>query len=185
MKFPTPTGIRVLMLPYVQGDPSSLPPGLEPYHGFVREHALQRGELGFLTVDEGHVAAGSSQRGYGESNVHTEGCAGLSWGSPSWRARSLVSLDADLRVLIANSIDDTCAVWDRDSTTLAVDGHVTGEPDGGRHLLSAGEVADIGIFTPHECVHQERAATRQFVRIVGSGVRGREPYFTRNPKVNA
>ena len=48
-----------------------------------------------------------------------------------------------------------------------------------------GEVARIGIFTPHECVPQPTTAPRQFLRIVGRGVAGREDYFTINPLVPA
>lgn len=47
----------------------------------------------------------------------------------------------------------------------------------------ADEVREIGIFTPHESLPAERDFDRQFLRIVSSGVHGREEYFTRNPKL--
>jgi hypothetical protein len=47
-------------------------------------------------------------------------------------------------------------------------------------MMAAGELMEIGIWTPHEPIPQKVAGRRQFLRIVGSGVRGREPNFTRN-----
>lgn len=49
--------------------------------------------------------------------------------------------------------------------------------------MKKGEVAKISIFTPHECVTQQNDDYRQFFRIVGKGVKGREDYFTVNPLV--
>jgi hypothetical protein len=51
-------------------------------------------------------------------------------------------------------------------------------------LLKSGEVAKLSIFTPHECVSQKESGHRQFFRIVGKGVSGREDYFTINPLMN-
>lgn len=48
-------------------------------------------------------------------------------------------------------------------------------------MLKAGEVAKISIFTPHECISQKHSGKRQFFRVVGKGVTGREDYFTVNP----
>jgi hypothetical protein len=49
--------------------------------------------------------------------------------------------------------------------------------------MKAGEVRKIGIFTPHESLPVKNTVQRQFLRIVSSGVRGREHYFTQNPLV--
>ena len=51
-------------------------------------------------------------------------------------------------------------------------------------MLKSGEVAKIRIFTPHECISQKESGFRQFFRIVGKGVTGREEYFTVNPLLN-
>lgn len=47
--------------------------------------------------------------------------------------------------------------------------------------MKAGEVHQIGILTPHESLPITKGGNRQFIRIVSSGVYGREPYFTKNP----
>lgn len=41
----------------------------------------------------------------------------------------------------------------------------------------------MSIFTPHECIKQTKSGNRQFIRIVGEGVEGREDYFTVNPLI--
>lgn len=48
-------------------------------------------------------------------------------------------------------------------------------------MMKAGEVYKIGILTPHESLPVSATTERQFLRIVSSGVHGREPYFTENP----
>lgn len=75
-------------------------------------------------------------------------------------------------------------VWDVDVTDTTPDGdlsHRAAEfPRDKGHMMSAGQLVEIGIFTPHEPIVQRSGGNRQFFRIVGKGVRGREDYFTRN-----
>jgi len=193
-------GTRILMMPFIQGDVESLPSGLDNYHGFVKEFALDRGQIGFLTIDDKYVEAGSAQRGYGNSDrtLHTEACANGMWkswktmdlstwgGDSTWGQAQPVFLDDDLQVLIGNSIDNTCAVWDaEEQPTIDGDlGHVANRyPRSQSHMMPAGEIVKIGIRTPHECIKQPNSEARQFIRIVGSGVHGRAPHFTVNPKM--
>ena len=91
-------------------------------------------------------------------------------------------------VLIANSISDTCRVWDAKEMRFTQDGdlsaYIDNYPTETGILLKSGEVAKISIFTPHECINQTQSGKRQFFRIVGRGVKGREDYFTINPLIN-
>jgi hypothetical protein len=48
-------------------------------------------------------------------------------------------------------------------------------------FMKTGEVHKIGILTPHESIPVKENTFRQFLRIVSSGVHGRESYFTVNP----
>ena len=140
--------------------------------------------------------AGRSQRGYnsvgGDRNVHIEVGRRRSvnrWGGDgesSWGNGTGTLLADTTRVLIANSIEDTCRVWDdviEMSPTIDGDlsAYIDRYPEETGRLMKAGEVANISIFTPHECVVQKRSGVRQFFRIVGVGVTGREEYFTINP----
>jgi len=91
-------------------------------------------------------------------------------------------------VLIGNSISNTCKVWDVKEIRYTKDGdlsaYICDYPENTGMLLKSGEIAKLSIFSPHECINQRHSANRQFFRIVGKGVTGREDYFTINPLVN-
>jgi hypothetical protein len=70
-----------------------------------------------LSIQESFVEGGTSQRGYNSKgikrNVHIE--VGRHnkenhWGGGSWGGKYSTLLDDDTKVLIANSISDTCRV---------------------------------------------------------------------------
>lgn len=193
--FPKYSGIRCLMMPYIQGESSSVPDAYAPYRDIIDAVFLERGALGFLTIDESHVEAGKPHRGarakHGRA-LHTEG--GIErgvyrWGSGPirWGGRASVTLDRDAEILLANNMDDSCAVWPGEHEDTSLDGDIgyaaASYPYSAATFLKAGEVHRIGILTPHESLPVECDCERQFLRIVGSGVHGREPYFTRNPLV--
>jgi len=195
IEFPEFTGVKCNMMPFIQGDSSSLPEVYQPYSKIINDNYLEKGERGLLTIHESFVDAGKSQRGYNDKgikrNVHIEvgrneklAC----WGSaPSWGGKAQTILDPDTMVLIANSISNTCRVWDTKEMAYTRDGdlsdYIAKYPENTGMLLNAGDVAKISIFTPHECVNQIKSGVRQFFRIVGKGVNGREDYFTINPLV--
>lgn len=193
MAFPDYVGARCYMMPFIQGRGESLPEEYASYARIVDDFVIpgEEGQIGYITIDESFVDAGKSQRGYGsgERTIHTEAClsnGALTWGqpTPSWGPSPMVLLDPDLRVLIANSIADTCMVWDVAVQDTTPDGDLSLRaaefPREVGKLMAAGEVLEIGIFTPHECIPQKQSGQRQFFRIVGKGVHGREDYFTRN-----
>ncbi len=195
IQFPELTGIKCNMMPFIQGDSSSLPEIYKPYAKIINENFLEKGEIGFLTIDESFVEVGKSQRGYNaigiNRNVHIE--VGRhekinSWGSSSWGGNSKTLLNDNTMVLIANSISDTCRLWNTKEMSYTKDGdlsaYINKYPEETGTLLKSGEVAKISIFTPHECISQKQSNNRQFFRIVGKGVSGREDYFTINPLIN-
>lgn len=191
--FPSYSGLRCLMMPYIQGEPDSVPAEYAAYADIVRAVFLKRGDIGFLTIDESPVKAGSPHRGdrakYGRA-IHTE--AGrrpgksYGWGGGGWGSSHAVTLNGNVEILLANSIDRSCAVWDATHEDTSLDGDIGYAADQYPYedavMVRAGEVHKIGILTPHESLPVATDACRQFLRIVGSGVHGREPYFTVNPK---
>jgi len=212
--FPQFSGIRCLMMPYIQGDSASIPDIYAPYKDIVDSVFLKKGDIGFLTIDESVAVAGIPHRGqrakYGRA-LHTEvgkvpgqiycwGGGGGGWGVPSPspsptpkpepkpKPRHRVTLDRDVRIMLANNLDDSCAVWDVEHEDTSLDGdigHVAADyPFDNATFLKAGEVHEIGILTPHESLPVQRDFNRQFLRIISSGVHGREEYFTRNPLVS-
>jgi hypothetical protein len=195
IEFPNYSGIKCNMMPFIQGDSSSLPTEYQPYASIINQNFLERGEIGFLTIHESFVDKGTSQRGYNSRginrNVHIEVGRNKDvsyWGgggTSHWGSGYKTTLEDSTMVLIANSISDTCRYWDVKELAYTKDGdlseHIDKYPEETGILLKTGEVAKISIFTPHECVNQIVSGVRQFFRIVGKGVRGREDYFTINP----
>lgn len=197
IKFPNFIGpsIKCNMMPYIQGKSSSLPELYRSYSDIVDANYLQKGKVGFLTIDESFVDAGKSQRGFSYNgtnrNVHIEvgrRYGRNKWGGGTWGGKSSTELADDTQVLIANSVSNTCRVWDVLDMSETENGDLSDYlhryPEHTGRLLEAGEVAKISIFTPHECVLQETPGPRQFIRIVGVGVKGREDYFTINPLID-
>jgi len=195
--FPQFSGVNCHMMPFIQGDASSLPSQYKSYSDIINNNFLEKGEIGFLTINESFVKGGSSQRGYNASgikrNVHIEvGSNKNHWGGSeggSWGGGYKTILDDDTMVLIANSISNTCRVWDVEDRSFTEDGdlsaYIDNYPENTGILLKEGELAKISIFTPHECINQKHSSNRQFIRIVGKGVHGREDYFTINPLLSA
>lgn len=190
IKFPPFTGISCNMMPFIQGDSASLPALYQPYSSIINENFLEHGKIGFLTIDEKFVEAGASQRGYGngDRNVHIEvGRPNNNWGGNSWGGNYKTLLDDNTQVLIANSLSQTCRTWNNVEKRYTLDGdlsaYINDYPENTGKLLEAGELVKLSIFSPHECIKQKESGNRQFFRIVGKGVKGREDYFTENPLV--
>lgn len=195
IRFPKFSGIRCLMMPYIQGDPHSVPEEYGPYADVIAGVCLRRGEVGYLTIDESIAPAGQPHRGarakYGRA-LHTEAGLypyGYKWGSgPTWGGHPRVRLDYGVRILLANSLDDTCAIWDAQHADTTDDGDIGHlahlYPYKSSTLMQACEVREIGILTPHESLPVHQTVARQFLRIVGAGVHGREDYFTTNHLVS-
>jgi hypothetical protein len=200
IQFPKFSGIRVLMMPFIQGDPSSVPEAIRAgYADVLSSTFIEKGEIGFLTIDESKAIKGIPHRGdrakHGRA-LHTE--AGLrpnklyAWGSGGvtcgWAGRPNVTLDRDVKILLANNADNTCALWNKVHEHTSHDGDIghfaSDYPLDDAILMQSGDVHEIGILTPHESLPVESNIDRQFLRIMSSGVHGREPYFTENPLMN-
>lgn len=192
VKFPRFSGLRCLMMPYIQGDPSSVPKQYSAYRNIIRGVYVNKGDVGYLTIDESVATKGKPHRGKRTKTpraLHTE--AGrhpdktYQWGGGGWGRSHRVTLDPNVEVLIGSNLDDSCAVWDSVHEDTSLDGDIGFASDLYPYedavLLKAGEVHKIGILTPHESLPVKETVERQFLRIVSSGVHGREPYFTRNP----
>jgi hypothetical protein len=193
--FPEFSGIRCLMMPYIQGEPDSIPETYLPYREIIGSVFLEKGSLGFLTIDESPVLAGQPHRGkrarYGRS-LHTEVGRDPNtiycWGGGGWHnPPHRVTLEREVEILLANNLDDSCAVWNVEHEDTSLDGDIGDVahlyPYDAATFLKSGEVHKIGILTPHESVPVQGNFDRQFLRIVGAGVHGREDYFTKNELV--
>jgi hypothetical protein len=184
------------MMPYIQGDPDSVPDVYSTYYGIIASTYLEPGKIGFLTIDESPVNAGKPHRGdrakFGRA-LHTEAgwrpfTGQYAWGGGGWGTSPAVTLDRDVEILLANSIAGSCAYWPTEHPNTSADGDIgdcaESYPYDEAVLMGANEVHRIGILTPHESMPIAADGHRQFLRIMGEGVHGREPYFTTNPLVN-
>lgn len=194
VNFPTFSGIRCLMMPYIQGYPSSVPSQFLPYRDILESVFISKGDIGYLTIDESPVKAGMPHRGqrakYARA-LHTE--AGIlpgkiyKWGGGGWGKYHRVTLDRNVRILLANNLDRSCAIWNAEHEDTSEDGDIGHLADvypySDATFMLAGDVHEIGILTPHESMPVDKDFNRQFLRIVSSGVHGREDYFTENPLV--
>lgn len=191
--FPEFSGLRCLMMPYRQGAPDSVPVEYASYAEILRHTFIRKGETGYLTIDESLARAGTPHRGTRAATnraVHTEAgripgkvyCWG---GGGGWGKKHRVTLERDVQILLANNLDDSCAVWNVEHEETSADGDLGAVADlypyESGQFMKAGEVRRIGILTPHESLPVKVDTRRQFLRIVGAGVHGREPYFTKNP----
>jgi hypothetical protein len=195
IQFPAFTGIRCLMMPYIQGEPESVPECYRTgYESILQERFLRKGDIGYLTIDESVAVAGKPHRGARSKTsraLHTE--AGrhpdkvYAWGGGGWGSAHRVTLDDDVRILLANNVDGSCAIWDAWHENTSIDGDIGDSsqeyPYSDATFMRSGDVFEIGILTPHESLPVTQDVRRQFIRIVSSGVHGREEYFTRNPLV--
>lgn len=177
-------------MPYIQGEPSSVPEEYRNgYEQILSDVFIKKGDIGYLTIDESLAKKGCPHRGtrakWGRP-LHTE--AGrrpgqvYSWGR--WANSDTVTLNREVKVLLANNLDNSCAIWDVEHEDTGPDGDIGNFADQYPYekatLMKAGEVFQIGILTPHESLPVAKDFDRQFIRIVSSGVNGREPYFTPN-----
>lgn len=193
ISFPQFTGLRCLMMPYIQGEPESVPVEYRTYFDIIRSLFITKGDIGFLTIDESPVKKGKPHRGDRakcDRALHTE--AGrqpdmvYSWGDGGgWGTSHRVELERGVKILLANNLDDSCAVWDATHEDTSLDGDIGDKsaqyPYDDAVMMKSGEVYEIGILTPHESLPVSDNANRQFLRILSSGVHGRESYFTLNP----
>ena len=133
VNFPKFSNIRCLMMPFIQGEPDSLPDKYYPYRDIVSSLYHEKGAIGFLTIDESFVAKGSLHRGARAKTaraLHTEAgrdpdkiyCwgAGGGWGKTPHR----VTLDREVEILLASNLDNSCAVWPSEHENTSSDGDI-------------------------------------------------------------
>jgi hypothetical protein len=161
IEFPKFTGIKCNMMPFIQGDSNSIPEEYKSYSNIIDTYFLQKGEIGYLSIDEAIVEAGKSQRGFnaiGEHyrNVHIEVGRSHSgrwrWGSGTnvWGGSPKTTLEDDTEALIANSISNTCKVWNVLDKTPTLNGdlseYLEKYPEDSGYLMKQGELAKISIL---------------------------------------
>jgi len=159
--FPTFGARSVNMMPFVMGDHSSIPADLHDYIPLIDACPVgeEKGRIGYLTIDERFVADGSHRR----PGVHTEGFGAVSWGGTNWGGSG--------GLYIANSVDDSCVLYDAHVGETPFGGAVQDEQLAGvpSLLMPADNLYWLHDRTPHASLPIENRE-RQFFRLVTSNV---------------
>ncbi|KDO27431.1 hypothetical protein SPRG_07019 [Saprolegnia parasitica CBS 223.65] len=193
--------LHVNMMPIYMDTYSALPPDLERYQQLIlacvrRLPFDERGNVGYLTVYEGYVDAGTSQRRGGlyieapnaKHQDLVDACAGGGtvectveekyWGDGYWGDGSIVKKKVAGGIFIASSVADSCEVW---NCTIEDKDEVAG-PFGGieclRGVLRDCDSIKLDVYellwltdrTPHESLLLPTGTYRQFFRLVTSNV---------------
>jgi hypothetical protein len=186
-KFPEPRGINVNMMPIMHPwhRPGTIPDYLKGYMDLIMACPVtQRHRVMYLTVQEGWVDAGQTQRRPGlhiEQSLANRGRAfrpgeegheTIAWGGGFSRDRNLFLGG----IYMASNVADSCRVWPvliRDPG-LVVDKHGGIEHMrhllGGGHALAANELVWMTDHTPHESLPAKQRCYRQFFRLVVGGI---------------
>ena len=185
VEFPEPTGLYCNMMPFVLGSEQSLPLRFQRYWPLLKKLPIpveERGQVGYLTIDERPVEAGEAQRRPG---LHCEspgllerggvvgeregGVVALAWGLGGYVRDKLSG-----GIYMVSNVSNSCAVWD-----VAIEAAAIGAQGGVEHLrpllprghrMGAREVWWLTDRTPHEALRLTEAAERQFVRVVAGSV---------------
>lgn len=198
VRFPSPSDISINMMPFIIGDPNSIPEEYQQYLPLLETcdaYRSERGRIGYLTIQESLVRKGQSQRRPG---LHTEapglvllpGGEGIRVVSSHWGMGDFCGEYDNLKggIYMASSLSQSCRVWNvQIDNPGEVTGHL-GDIEHFRELLEAGSTMDANeLFwitdrTPHESLPVKEGMYRQYFRFVTSGVTvWFENHSTKNP----
>lgn len=180
--FPEPRGININMMPFVLGDIQSLPEAYQHYWPLIEHCSIPSREMQhvcYLTIQEGVVPAGESQR---RSGVHIESPGALKMGGEhnisryNWGCGTIIRDESEVEggIYMASTVPKSCRIWNMRirEPAKAVDQY--GGLEHMRDILGEGEFMEpckmywLTDATPHESVPLEQETYRQFFRVVTS-----------------
>lgn len=173
VEFPLSQSRRINMMPFVMGDPASLPLDLHPYRDMMNDCGVENtllGEIGYISVWESDVIPGRSQRRPG---IHTEAHPEASWGG-GWGRGNVHDGRGYEGIYQASNASNSCRVWDMyikapgpqgDCSVLEVDWKKTTS-----HRLVRNGLYWMTDRTPHESTPPWMPVHRQWFRLVAGPV---------------
>jgi len=195
MDFPLANGININMMPFIMGQPDSIPPAYRQYWPLIKGCNLSRSEqqkVGYLTIQESWVSAGQSQRRRG-LHIDSPG-ARLSQGGNYQKERfdwgcGIVRYDSSEvqgGIYMASNVPNSCRVWN-----VQVAEPVVGELGDLEHLrdalgegtfMEAHKLYWLTDSTPHESLPLSKETYRQYFRLVTNSLTAWYPeHSTANP----
>lgn len=186
--------VAVNMMPFLFGDPDSLPPELWGYRPILDQcRGIEKGRVAYLTITAGEVTAGKSQR---RGGIHTESTKILAWGG-GWGGGSYPTPvpppketpkppqkpkkeapakekrrgTESLGIYMA-STDGRCRVWDVDTRDVDDHGALITLPETPGEIMAPSTLYWMTDRTPHEALESLHTGTRQFIRVVSHQIGG-------------
>lgn len=195
MDFPPANGININMMPFIMGLPTSIPSAYRQYWPLIEGCNLSQSEkqkVGFLTIQEGWVPAGKSQR---RGGLHIDSPGAQLSQSGNYQADridwgcGIVRYDrSEVQggIYMASTVSNSCRVWN-----VQVAEPVIGDLGDLEHLrdaLGEGTLMDahklywLTDSTPHESLPVLEETYRQYFRLVTSSLTAWYPeHSTANP----
>lgn len=202
VKLPEFSGIRIMMMPIVIGDPESIPSSLRIWRdalatlsGFAEQH---KGRVGYLTLDEKHVGPGSTHR---RAGLHVDGVCRISgggWaGEPppggGWAGQSMAGgwgggggWSSKATGMLTTASHVGCRAWNqRFEGETGPDGeceHLANQlrEDAAEFFLPEA-VYWVDAYCVHESIPQVKQVARQFVRLSLPSTAAWFEGYTENP----
>lgn len=182
--FPEPQDININMMPFILGDIQSLPEEYQHYWPLIKQCNVpeeEEGKVCYLTIQEGFVAAGQSQR---RGGVHIESPGTMILGGQykaqryNWGCGAVLFDDSVVHggIYMASNVPNSCRIWNLrvKEPERAVDSH--GGLEHMRDILGEGTCMEANKIywltdaTPHESLPLEKDTHRQFFRLVTSSL---------------
>ena len=110
--FPPVTGLNINMMPFVFGNAASLPRACRHYWPLILACGIgqaEDGQIGYLSIMETVVAAGTPQRRPG---IHTDGHPQAGWGRGAWGRGALAQGQRIGGLYMASTVEASCRAWD-------------------------------------------------------------------------
>lgn len=172
LKFPNPTGIKINMMPFIIGDSKSIPEEYRHYYPLIEKCSVNNdefGKVGYLSITEGIVQKGTSQRRPG---IHTEKPGKMSWGG-GW-GRGNLKDDGHIigGLYMASNIDNSCRAWNMHVDypgTLGDCEHLRNELTN-EYIMEKDTLYWMTDSCPHESLPLQETTLRQWFRFVTSQV---------------
>jgi hypothetical protein len=183
-KFPNPSGLQINMMPFYLYNKESLP---KEYHGYweliqmctykdTTPWDLQKDKKAYLTIDEGLVEAGKTQRRPG-LHIDSTRSSRIDSGNKTyfwdWGHGCICEGNKfDGGIYLASNIDESTAIWPcelMDPHEISMDG---GSVENLRGLLGKPFLTNnktiywMSDCVPHEAMPMKETAYRQFFRLV-------------------
>eukprot|EP00927_Polykrikos_kofoidii_P057546 TRINITY_DN51692_c0_g1_i1.p1 TRINITY_DN51692_c0_g1~~TRINITY_DN51692_c0_g1_i1.p1 ORF type:complete len:387 (+),score=29.10 TRINITY_DN51692_c0_g1_i1:50-1210(+) len=195
MEFPLAAGININMMPFIMGEPNSVPHAYRQYWPLIEACNLTGSEklkVGYLTIQESLLLVGESQR-RGGLHIDSPG-AQLSQGGNyeanrvDWGCGIVRGDFSEVRggIYMASTVPNSCRVWN-----VQVADPVVGELGDMEHLrdalgegtmMEANKLYWLTDSTPHESLPLSKETYRQYFRLVTSSLTAWYPeHSTANP----